>query len=225
MSDLIEKRLAARYIPKDSTPVTREGTTAVVYVQRREGRLYAIGYRHNTKNHAFNFRFKDDAQLDRYVNEFLDGEVARLADREQRKDAKRAAQKSFRTFASYAHARRTRARQHRQKETAPRFSPWGRFGSSTDCRPSKHNYCAPDGARFQPLTRPHPPVEDRATLQACSQASRQTAPVAQRTERQTFESGRCGFDSRPARIPRYRPSSSVRPAVPLARQPCRGRVV
>jgi hypothetical protein len=97
MSDQIEKRLAMRYIPKDSTPITREGTTAVVYVQRREGRIFAIGYRHNTKNHAFNYRYKDEAQLDRHVTEFLDGEVKRLAEREQHKAAKSAEQKNFRT--------------------------------------------------------------------------------------------------------------------------------
>lgn len=97
MSSRTEQHLAARYIPKDSTPITREGTNAVVYVHRAAGRIFAIGYRHNTKNHAFNYRFKDDAQLDRHVTEFLDGEVKRLADREQTKASKQEARKHFRT--------------------------------------------------------------------------------------------------------------------------------
>lgn len=80
-----------RWIPKDSTPVTREGVDAIVYTYALGEKLMALGYHGRANRNAFHFRFQNELKREKYIQEFFDSRAASLA----RKNAERQERKNF----------------------------------------------------------------------------------------------------------------------------------
>jgi len=84
-------RVAARYVPEGSTEERYDDAQAVVYIYTRaRGVPYAIGYAGTAYRPAFHHRFADEARRDRFVADWLDGQRAKVARREERQAEKKA---------------------------------------------------------------------------------------------------------------------------------------
>ena len=88
-----------RWIPKDSTPVTRDGINGIVYTSsflsmKGEQRYSAIGYRGKSTHMAFNYSFRSLEQMNTYIDEFfksVQGHQERITQRRtERKEFKTA---------------------------------------------------------------------------------------------------------------------------------------
>lgn len=64
-------RYQNRWIPAGSSPVTLEGSPAIVYQLETAGAPYAIGYRGKQVRPSFHYRFKSAEQRAEYVAKFL----------------------------------------------------------------------------------------------------------------------------------------------------------
>lgn len=78
-----------RWIPAETTPVTRDGIEAVAYVSEAAGRFYAVGYSGKKTNHDFNGAFRTwesrEKYLDNWFTNLAEAEAAKLARKETRK--------------------------------------------------------------------------------------------------------------------------------------------
>lgn len=78
-----------RYIPKGcGEEVTREGVPAVVYVDR--DRTSAIAYRGRAVRPAWNYMFKNSAQMEEYIDQFFADVAAREESKRKRAEERRA---------------------------------------------------------------------------------------------------------------------------------------
>lgn len=86
-----EARIAARWIPKGYTLTVRpkdENVQAVVYVD--PVKFAAIGYAGTAFNHSFHYTFRKQAEMEKYVKDFLAGQK-RVADYKAEQTAKKKA--------------------------------------------------------------------------------------------------------------------------------------
>jgi hypothetical protein len=87
-----------RWIPKDSTLVTREGINGIVYTSTFTGidgvlRYSAIGYRGKSSKISFNYSFRNEAQMNTHIDEFFSG----IKSYQDYQEGKRAERKAFKT--------------------------------------------------------------------------------------------------------------------------------
>lgn len=84
-------RIAARYVPEGSTEERHDDAQAVVYIYTSvRGVPHAIGYAGTAYRSAFHHRFADEARRARFVADWLDGQRARVARRDERQSEQKA---------------------------------------------------------------------------------------------------------------------------------------
>jgi hypothetical protein len=88
--DTKEKRLAYRYIPKDSTEIRFESVDAVVYAQQTERGIIAIAYQGTAAHPVWNYSFKTTDRFQDYATEW----AHHLSEWQKRKDERREARKA-----------------------------------------------------------------------------------------------------------------------------------
>lgn len=84
--------IQTRFLPHGSTPVTREGVDAVVYIwTNQKSRPCAIGFRGKSNKPAFNNYFINEDRRQQYIDDFFN----RIVEHEQDKKSRREQKKNF----------------------------------------------------------------------------------------------------------------------------------
>ena len=84
-------RIAARYIPEGATEARHDDAQAVIYSYTSvRGVPHAVGYAGTAYKPGFHHRFGDEARRARFVEEWLDGQRATIARRQERQAARKA---------------------------------------------------------------------------------------------------------------------------------------
>lgn len=84
--------LSQRYIPQDSTPITRENLPAIVYTYTdRNGKIAAIAYTGKSNKPVWHYCFRNETQREARINQLFDT----IQSRENFKAERKASRKNF----------------------------------------------------------------------------------------------------------------------------------
>jgi len=89
--DTAEKRLAARYIPKDSKEIRFDAVNAVVYAQQTPRGIHALAYRGTAAHPDWNYSFKTSDRFEEYTTQW----AYSLSEYQNRKAAYRSERVNF----------------------------------------------------------------------------------------------------------------------------------
>jgi hypothetical protein len=83
-----------RFIPQDSTPVTRDGIQAIAYLYSKGGKPHAIAYRGKANRPALHFSYRSEESRSEHVERFFTGakltQETKAARRQERAEQRKA---------------------------------------------------------------------------------------------------------------------------------------